>query len=62
MVWDQNDYLKEAEKQLSDKSTCLGTKIIQKYLVKVVKQGKKMFENFQRKARNPGKRGKLFPI
>ena len=30
VVSDSNDYLKEAEKQLSDKSTCLETKVIKK--------------------------------
>ena len=31
VIWEQNDYLKEAGKQLSDKSTCLETKVIEKF-------------------------------
>ena len=30
VVWDRNDYLQEAEKQLSDRSIYLETKVIQK--------------------------------
>ena len=37
VVSDSNDYLKEAKKQLSDKSTCLETKAIKKNLVNLVK-------------------------
>ena len=48
VIWDQNDYLKEAEKQLSDKSNYLETKVIEKDLVDLVEQGNKMFENLQR--------------
>ena len=33
VIWDRNDYLKEAEKQLSDRSTYLETKVIEKDLV-----------------------------
>ena len=33
-VWDRNDFLKEAEKQLSDKSTYLDTKVIKKDFIK----------------------------
>ena len=29
VIWDQNDYLKEAEKQLSGKNTYLETKVIE---------------------------------
>ena len=42
--------MKEAEKQLSDKSTCLETKVIEKSLVNLVEQGDKKFENLQRKS------------
>ena len=41
VVWDQIDYLKGAEKQLSDKSTYLGTKTIVKDLVSLYEQSKK---------------------
>ena len=61
VIWDRSDYLKEAEKQLSDRSTYLETKFIEKDLVNLVEQSKKMFENLQRK-RNPGKREKLLQI
>ena len=61
VIWDRRDYLKEAEKQLSDRSTYLETKFIEKDLVNLVEQSKKMFENLQRK-RNPGKREKLLQI
>ena len=30
VVWDRNDYLKEAEKQLIDRSTYLETEVIEK--------------------------------
>ena len=49
MIWDRNDYLKEVEKQLSDKSTYLETKVIKKDLVDLVEQSN-MFENLQRKS------------
>ena len=50
MIWGRNDYLKEAEKQLSDRSTYLETKVIEKDLVNLVEQSNKMFENLQRKS------------
>ena len=49
LIWDRNDHLKEAEKQLSDGSTYLETKVIEKDLVDLVEQSNKMFENLQRK-------------
>ena len=49
VIWDQNDYLKEAKKDLSDKSTYLETKVIEKDLVDLVQQSNKMFENLQTK-------------
>ena len=36
VIWDRSDYLKEAEKQLSDSSTYLETKVIEKNLVNLV--------------------------
>ena len=33
VIWDRNDYLKEAKKQLSHTSTYLETKVIEKDLV-----------------------------
>ena len=50
MIWDRNDCLKEAEKQLSDRSNYLETKVIGKDLVDLVEQSNKMFENLQRKS------------
>ena len=50
LIWDRNDHLKEAEKQLSDGSTYLETKVIEKDLVDLVEQSNKMFENLQRKS------------
>ena len=50
VIWNQNDYLKETKKQLSDKSTYLKTKVIEKDLVDLVGQSNKMFENLQRKS------------
>ena len=50
MIWGRNDYLKEAEKQLSDRSTYLETKVIEKDLVNLVEQSNKMSENLQRKS------------
>ena len=50
VIWDRNDYLKEAKKQLSDKSTYLETKVIEKDLVDLVEQSNEMFENLQRKS------------
>ena len=50
VAWDRNDYLKEVEKQLSDRSTYLETKVIEKDLVNLVEQSNKMFENLQRKS------------
>ena len=50
VIWNQNDYLKETKKQLSDKSTYLKTEVIEKDLVDLVGQSNKMFENLQRKS------------
>ena len=50
VIWNGNDYFKEAEKQLSDKSAYLETKVIEKDLVDLVEQSSKMFENLQRKS------------
>ena len=50
VIWNRNDYFKEAEKQLSDKSAYLETKVIEKDLVDLVEQSNKMFENLQRKS------------
>ena len=50
VIWDRNDYLKKAEKHLSDRSTYLETNIIEKDLVNLVEQSNKMFENLQRKS------------
>ena len=50
VIWDRNDYLKEAEKQLSDRSTYLEIKVIKKDLVNLVEQSNKMFLNLQRKS------------
>ena len=50
VIWDRNDYLKEAEKQLSDRSTYLETKVIEKDLANLVEQSNKMFQNLQRKS------------
>ena len=50
LIWDRNDHLKEAEKQLSGGSTYLETKVIEKDLVDLVEQSNKMFENLQRKS------------
>ena len=50
MIWDRNDYLKEAKKQLSNESTYLETKVIEKDLVDLVELSNKMFENLQRKS------------
>ena len=49
VVRHRNYYLKEAEKQLSDITTYLETKVIEKDLVNLVEQSNKMFENLQRK-------------
>ena len=49
VIWDRNDYLKKAEKQLRDRSTYLEIKVIEKDLVNLVEQSNKMFENLQRK-------------
>ena len=43
VIWDRNDYLKEAEKQLSDRSTYLETKVIGKDSVDLVEQSNKIF-------------------
>ena len=43
MIWGRNDYLKEAEKQLSDRSTYLETKVIGKDSVDLVEQSNKIF-------------------
>ena len=50
VIWDRNYYLKEAEKQLSDRSTYLGTKVIEKCFVNLIEQSNKMFEKLQRKS------------
>ena len=49
VIRDRNVYLKEAEKQLSDRSTHLETKVIEKDF-NLVEQSNKMFENLQRKS------------
>ena len=43
VIWDRNDYLKEAERQLSDRSTYLETKVIGKDSVDLVEQSNKIF-------------------
>ena len=43
VIWDRNDYLKVAEKQLSDRSTYLETKVIGKDSVDLVEQSNKIF-------------------
>ena len=50
VIWDWNDYLNEAEKQLSDKSTYLETNAIEKDLVDLVEESNKIFENLQGKS------------
>ena len=50
VVWDRNDYFKVAGKQLSDRSTYLETKVIEKDFVNLVEQSSKLFENLQRKS------------
>ena len=49
LVWDWSDYLQGAKKWLSDRSASLETKVIEKVLVNLVEQSKKMFKNLQRK-------------
>ena len=50
VIWHRKDYLKETEKQLSDRSTYLETKVIVKDLVDLVEWSNKMFEDLQRKS------------
>ena len=45
-----HNYLKVAEKQLSDRCTYLKSKVIEKDLVNLFEQSSKMFENLQRKS------------
>ena len=49
VIWDRNDHLKVAEKQLIDRSSYLETKVVEKDFVNLVEQSNKIFENLQRK-------------
>ena len=62
VVWDRQDYLKEAERQLSDSSICKGAIVTEKDLVDLVDKSRKIFANLERikiiqeKEKNKGNR------
>ena len=49
VVWDRNDYLKEAERQLSDEKTYEEIRITEKYQVELVEKSNDLFSNQRRK-------------
>ena len=62
VVWDRQDYLKEAERQLSDSSICKGAIVTEKDLVDLVDKSRNFFANLERikiiqeKEKNKGNR------
>ena len=49
VVWDRTDYLKEAERQLSDEKTYEEMRIKEKDQVELVKKSNYLFSNLRRK-------------
>ena len=49
VVWDRNDYLKEAERQLSDEKTYEEIRITEKDQVELVEKSNDLFSNLRRK-------------
>ena len=49
VVWDRNDYLKEAERQLSDEKTLKEIRITEKDQVELVEKSNDLFFNLRRK-------------
>ena len=49
VVWDRTDYLKEAERQLSDAKTYEEIRIIEKDQVELVEKSNSLFSNLRRK-------------
>ena len=49
VVWDRNDYLKEAERQLSDEKTYEEIRITEKDQVELVEKSNNLFSNLRRK-------------
>ena len=49
VVWDRADYLKEAQKQLSDEKTYKEIKIMEKDQVELVEKNNKLFANLRKK-------------
>ena len=49
VVWDRNDYLKEAERQLSDEKTYEEIRITEKDQVELVEKSNDLFSNLKRK-------------
>ena len=48
VVWERNDYLKEAERQLSDGKTSEEIRITEKDQVELVEKGNDLFSNLRR--------------
>ena len=49
VVWDRTDYLKEAERQLSDAKTYEEIRFIEKDQVELVEKSNSLFSNLRRK-------------
>ena len=49
VVWDRNDYLKEAERQLSDEKTYEEIRVTEKDQVELVEKSNNLFSNLRRK-------------
>ena len=49
VAWDRTDYLKEAERQLSDAKTYEEIRIIEKDQVELVEKSNSLFSNLRRK-------------
>ena len=49
VIWDRQDYLKEAERQFSDSSIYKEVKVIEKGLVDLVDKSNKIFVNLERR-------------
>ena len=48
VFWDRQDYLKEAERQLSDNSICKETNVTEKDLVDLANKSRNFFANLER--------------
>ena len=62
VVWDRNDYLMEAEKQLSDKNVHKEVKFNEKLIQDLTETSKKIFRNLRNAGFIPDKELKYFVL